>query len=263
MTLLPLILLALIQGVTEFLPVSSSGHLVLFHHLYDGGVSEARWADDLMLDVAVHVGTLLAVLVYFWRDILNMLLLRDRVMIAYLILASLPVIGAGYLLYVTQPELLRSLEVMAWMTLIFGIVLYLADRRPEQYELAKIGWQHALLIGLAQVLALIPGTSRSGITMTAARALGYTRTAAARFALLLSIPALAGAGVLAGKDVIESGDAALTEAVILAAIFAFISALIVIAALMKYLQHFSFTPFAIYRVGLGICLLVFIYAGNL
>ena len=257
-----LLILAVIQGITEFLPISSSGHLVLVHNLL--GDAQAAWEENLMLDVAVHVGTLFAVLIYFHKDILDMLSFRNLSMILRLIIGSIPVVIAGFILHKLQPEFLRSLEIMAWATIIFGILLWVSDRTKKQDKmLQEMSLWDSFLIGCAQCLALVPGTSRSGITMTAGRFLGFSRTESARFSLLLSIVALSGAGVLMGKDIIETGNAALTESVIWAAGLSFLTALGAIAVMMRFLERFSFAPFAIYRVALGIALLAMIYSGML
>lgn len=160
-----------------------------------------------------------------------------------------------------EPSWMLSIEIVAWTTLIFGIILWLADRfKPAERTIEDMSLKHALFIGLAQTLALIPGTSRSGITMTMGRVLGYTRTESAHFSLLLGIIAISGAGLLSGITMIEKHI--LIEAmgmVLLAALLAFISGYIAIALMMKWLERCSFTPFAIYRVILGILLLGFIY----
>ena len=264
MTILHIVVLALVQGITEFLPVSSSGHLALVPVF-------TTWPDQgLVIDVAVHVGTLLAVVLYFWRDIFMMVLglwrfLRGRKdpgasLAGYIILATIPVVVAGYFLNKHYPDALRSLTVIGWATLGFGILLFFADRfgmtlrRVEHLRVSD-----ALLIGLAQILALIPGTSRSGITMTAARLVSMERPDAARFSMLLSIPAILGAGTLKIIELIERGDAQLTIAAFSAAGLAFIAALISIAILMAWLRRSSFTPFVIYRVLLGGGLLAIAY----
>ncbi len=260
MPLLHLAILALVQGITEFLPISSSGHLVMVPLVLD--VPD----QGLTLDVAVHVGTLGAVILYLWRDILEMLVgiartMRGRsdpaaLLAGYLILATLPVIGAGYAFNHYVPGGIRGIEVIGWATLGFGIVLFISDqigmtvRRIEHLRVNDV-----LFIGCAQILALIPGTSRSGICMTAARVLGVERSDAARFAMLLSIPAIAGAGSLKGYELWQSGDAALTTDVFFAAGLAFIAALFTIIGLMAWLRRATFTPFAIYRVILGAALI--------
>jgi len=171
------------------------------------------------------------------------------------------VVAVGFYFKVSGiEEQLRSVEIIAWTTLIFGIVLWIADKIGMTINrLEHMRWGGALFIGLAQVLALIPGTSRSGITMTAARLMGYERADAAQFSMLLSIPVILGAGLLAGIDLQQSGDMALTMDVLLAAGLSFITALIAIAMLMSWLKRSTFTPFAIYRILLGGGLLVWIY----
>ena len=177
-----------------------------------------------------------------------------------MILATLPVIGAGFALNHYYPGGLRSLEIIAWATLGFGVLLYIADgvgmtlRRIEHLEISD-----GLLIGIAQCLALIPGTSRSGITMTVARLLGMERTDAARFSMLLSIPAILGAGALKGYELWKSGDAQLTTDAFTAAGLAFITALIAIALMMAWLRRANFTPFVVYRIVLGLFLLAVAY----
>ena len=269
-----LLILALIQGITEFLPVSSSGHLVLVHTGLNGDAA-GGYTQDRMLDVAVHAGTLIAALVYFRRDIHAMLGYVRRMgrgesddfgrrLLACIMIASLPVIIAGFTLYVAQPAWLRSLEIVAWTTLVFGIVLWLCDRyAPGNKGLETLTWRGALVIGVAQALALIPGTSRSGITMSAGRALGFARTEAARFSMLLAIVAISGASVLSGLDLLQSGNYRLGLDMMLAAFMAAIAGWVAIALLMRWLARASFTPFVIYRILLGGGLLVLIYGGYL
>jgi len=263
--ILHLAILALVQGITEFLPISSSGHLVLVPYAM-------QWQDQgLMLDVAVHVGTLGAVMVYAWREIGMMLtgfwkLLRGRVdqgtrLMLQVILGSIPVVIAGYVIAKYAGGMLRSVEIIGWTTLGFGLLLGLADRIGMTVRrLEHMSYSGALAIGMAQVLALIPGTSRSGITMTMARFLGFERADAARFSLLLSIPAIAGAGTLTGIDLWQSGDISLTRDVLVAIGLSFASALIAITLMMAWLKHAGFMPFVVYRVLLGILLLYLVYA---
>ena len=265
MTTVHIVILALVQGITEFLPVSSSGHLILLPHLF-------RWPDQgLIVDVAVHVGTLGAVVLYLWRDVWRMTTgfgrffvqgrkNPDATLALYVIVATVPVVIAGFAFKRVYPEGLRDLAVVGWATLGFGIVLWAADwigmtvRRIEH-----IGFWDALFIGLSQVLALVPGTSRSGITMTAARLLGMERPDAARFSMILSIPTIVGAGVLEGWELYRLGDAELTADVFLAAALAFATAILTIIVMMAWLQRASFAPFVIYRVGLGLFILGLAY----
>ncbi len=262
MSLFHIVILALIQGITEFLPVSSSGHLVLAHEAI------GKTGYDLTIDVAVHVGTLFAVLLYFRADISRMFFALkgggDKSLAIAIIIGSLPVIIAGFLIHLTGPEWTRSLYLTAWCTLIFGIVLGLADKyAPASKELRKLTIKDALLIGLAQTLALIPGTSRSGITMSAARGLGFSRTESARFSLLLAIVAISGAGALGSIDLIQSGDIDLGLNVVAALVLSFVSGFAAISLMMRWLEKASFMPFVWYRIGLGLLLLGLLYGGVL
>lgn len=262
-----IILLAIIQGVTEFLPVSSSGHLVLTHALIGDGSKDLCWEQNRLMDVAVHVGTLLSVLVYFWKDIISMIggvtNLRSSgfQMALKLGVASVPVIIAGLALSLWEPSFLCMVEVMAWTTLIFGVVLWFADKASTDQTLDGMTFKQAILIGLSQMIALIPGVSRSGITMTSARFLGFSRVDAARFSLLLSIVAISGAGFLTSLDLIEMGNMDLGMDVFIAVILSFIAGWISIALMMKWLSTSTFKPFVIYRIILGLVLLGLIYSG--
>ncbi|MBL6957669.1 MAG: undecaprenyl-diphosphate phosphatase [Rhodospirillales bacterium] len=263
MSLIHIAVLALVQGITEFLPVSSSGHLILVPAV-------AGWPDQgLTIDVAVHVGTLFAVVLYFWRDLWEMLnglgrALRGRRapgarLFGLVVLGTLPLIVAGYFLNIHM-ESLRSLTVIGWTTLGFGVFLYFTDRVGITVRRVEhLGISDVLVIGLAQVLALVPGTSRSGITMSAARLLGMERSDAARFSMLLSIPAILGAGTLKGYELYQSGNADLTLTAVIAAVMAFGAALVTIFALMAWLRRSTFTPFVIYRLVLGGFLLAIAY----
>jgi|TARA_R110002126_G_scaffold20706_2_gene76067 undecaprenyl-diphosphatase len=262
--ILHLAILALVQGITEFLPISSSGHLVLVPYVM-------QWQDQgLMMDIAVHVGTLGAVMVYAWREIGMMLtglwkLLRGRIdqgtrLMLQVIVGSIPVVIAGFMIAKYAGGMLRSVEIIGWTTLGFGLLLGLADRVGMTVRrLEHMSYGSALAIGMAQVLALIPGTSRSGITMTMARFLGFERADAARFSLLLSIPAIAGAGTLTGIDLWQSGDVSLTRDVLVAIGLSFASALVAITLMMAWLKHAGFMPFVVYRILLGALLLYLVY----
>lgn len=264
MTLWHLILLALIQGLTEFLPVSSSGHLVLLPNLT--GLAD----QGQLLDVAVHVGTLAAVILYFWSDVRMGLvgvprMLRGRIDTAgaklafLLMIATIPVVIVGLALHLTGlDDAMRSIAVIGWAMLIFGIVLYWADQRGSQTRQAE-SWntRDAIILGLWQAVALIPGTSRSGITITGARMLGYDRHSAARIAMLMSIPTIAASGVLLGADALVNADMAALRDGAIAAGFAFLAALLALSLMMRLLRSVSFTPYVIYRVALG-CVLLWI-----
>ncbi len=265
MPLLHILVLAVVQGVTEFLPVSSHGHLVLVPVL-------TGWQDQgLTLEVAVHVGSLAAVMLYFRRDLALMALglaglaagRRDEGarLALYLVLATLPIIGPAIVVHqVIGSEAMRQVTVIAWATLGFGLLLLAADRfAPALRRLEQMTLGQALIIGLAQVLALVPGTSRSGITITAARLLGYERRQAARFAMLLSIPTILAAGTVAAWDLARSPSPTLGIDAVIAAGLAFVVALAAITGMMHWLRRATFTPFVVYRCLLGGGLLAWIY----
>ena len=266
MPLFQLILVAIIQGLTEFLPVSSSGHLILLPTLT--GMQD----QGAVIDVAVHVGTLFAVILFFWADVKIAAvgcgrLIRGKVdtqgafLALCLAIATVPVILIGLVLHVTGlSEAMRSLSVIGWTMLIFGIYLYWADQTGAQERTAE-RWsiRHAATMGLWQAVALIPGTSRSGITISAARQLGYCRHDAAKLAMLMSIPTIFASGVLVGTDVAFNANATAARDGAIAAIFAFFAALLALGVMMRLLRSVSFTPYVIYRVILGVVLLTIAY----
>lgn len=260
-----LIVLALVQGLTEFLPISSSGHLNLVHALSD-------WSDQgALIDVAVHVGSLFAVLIYFRRDVralacggLRLLAARfdaEARLFAWLALATLPVLAGGaFLMSKGLVEPLRTAEVVAWANMIFALVLYAVDRTGAlARRLEDTSFWDALAVGFAQVLALIPGVSRAGITITMARHLGYERTEAARFSMLLSIPTILALGLAGGVELAAEGRAAAWSDAAIAAVLSLVAALLSISVMMALLRRMSLTPFVAYRVILGIVLLYWIY----
>ncbi|TGY88933.1 undecaprenyl-diphosphate phosphatase [Marinicauda algicola] len=263
MALFQLFILALVQGITEFLPISSSAHLILVPYV-TGETDQGP-----LIDVMAHVGTLLAVLIYFRRDILAVLagvpgLARGRVapggrLLLLIAAATPPAVIAGGLLYATGwVDALRSPVLIAWATLIFAIPLWLADRYGAHSQtVAVLKWRDAILIGLAQAIAFIPGVSRSGITMTAGRALGLTRTETARFSMLMSIPLIAALGLAAIVELARGGMAAisLSDGAIVAGL-SFVSAYLAIAALMAILERVGFGPFVIYRIALAAAILL-------
>jgi undecaprenyl-diphosphatase len=262
MTLFALILVAVVQGITEFLPVSSSGHLILLPNL-TGQADQGQ-----AIDVAVHVGTLGAVILYFWSDVRiaaggTVRLLRGKVdtrgafLALCLAIATVPVIIAGLILKITGlDDAMRSVTVIGWTMLIFGLVLYWADQTGGNEKRAE-GWtmKDALILGLWQAVALIPGTSRSGITITGARQLGYAREDAARLAMLMSIPTIIASGVLLGAEVVGDADWAILRDAAIGAAFAFVAALLALVLMMRLLKSVSFTPYVVYRVVLGVVLI--------
>ncbi|MCG8690788.1 MAG: undecaprenyl-diphosphate phosphatase [Minwuiales bacterium] len=267
MTLLQIVVLSVIQGITEFLPISSSGHLVLVPAL-------TGWPDQgPLIDVAVHVGTLLAVMLYFWRDMGLLLrgaasLARGRIdpgarLLLLLGVGTVPIVLFGaWLHFGGHSAGLRSAELIGWTMLLFGVVLYWSDRvgsAMQRMETLTLG--QVVVVGLAQALALIPGTSRSGICITAARFLGFERGDAARLAMLLAIPTILAAGLLGGFELWKTESLALGQDALIAAILAFVTALIAIWAMMRWLQRATYTPFVVYRIVLGAGLLIWVYAG--
>lgn len=276
MSTLETIVLALIQGLTEFLPISSSAHLILPSQLFG-------WEDQgLAFDVAVHVGTLLAVIGYFRRDLQQILgawLLSfkgqhstESRLAWQIALATIPAVLIGWLASDVVEQYARSITVIATTTILFGLLLWWADYRsrtplgngtlasqgqPPRSEYA-VTWKQTLIIGLVQAVALIPGTSRSGITMTAALFLGLSRTAAARFSFLLSIPIIVLAGSYEGMKLVKAGDAVDWSTILLGAAISFISALLCIHGFLKLLEKISLLPFVIYRIVLGLGLYLFV-----
>ena len=264
MSIEQILVLAIVQGLTEFLPVSSSGHLILIPAF-------TGWPDQGPLtDVMVHVGSLFAVLAYFWRDVLNLLggaadIIRGRVtshsrMAMYIALATVPALAFGAALkFSGLSDQIRGVAVVAYGAIFFGIVMYIADmigarvKKMQDMTLAP-----AMVIGLAQAVALIPGTSRSGITMTAARFMGFERGEAARFSFLLGIPAITAAGLFTTLEAFETGGGIPADA-LWAAFFTFFAALVAIAFLMAFVKRASFLVFVVYRIGLGLLLLAMLY----
>ena len=260
-----LVTLAIIQGLTEFLPVSSSGHLNLLHLL-------TSWADQgALMDVAVHVGSLCAVMIYFWRDMLMFLgaiwrLARGEItpevrILALLIVASLPIFAVG--LVVIQLDLLdglRTLPVIAWANLVFAIVLLVTDRIGMTIRRVEhITLKDALLVGVAQAVSVIPGASRAGVTVSMARFLGYERRESARLSMLLSIPTILGLGFAIGYELYKSGNLQLQNDAVVAGGLSFAAALLSIWFMMALLKRTTLLPFVIYRIVLGGILLGFIY----
>ncbi|VAW02643.1 Undecaprenyl-diphosphatase [hydrothermal vent metagenome] len=267
MTLLHLFIIATVQGLTEFLPVSSSGHLILIPYV-------TNWPDQgQVIDVAVHIGTLLAVVIYFWRDVAQGFagiprMLTGRIdtpgsRLAFLLMiATIPVIIVGLLLVITDmTDMLRSIKVIGWTMLGFGVLLYWVDQKGATSK-TEHDWtlRHAIIMGLWQAVSLIPGTSRSGITITAARALGYARHDAAKLSMLMSIPTIIASGTLLGIKALADADMAALRAGAIGVIFAFIAALFALSLMMRLLRSVSFTPYVIYRIILGVILLSIAYS---
>jgi undecaprenyl-diphosphatase len=262
-----LILLAIVQGLTEFLPVSSSGHLILLP-MAIGTVDQG-----IVLDVAVHVGTLVAVMMFFRAEVGQLIVGTGHVLTArfgspearltfLLALSTVPVVMAGLVLHATGAmEMMRSVALIGWTMIGFGLLLWWADRTGStERRMADWSLRDALAMGAWQAVSLIPGTSRSGITITASRMLGYDRADGARIAMLMSIPTIIASGALLGVDVVQAADWQLLRQGAVAAAVAFVAAYLALAFMMRLLRSVSFTPYVIYRVVLGSVLLWIAYA---
>lgn len=255
---LQIIVLSLVQGLTEFLPISSSAHLILPSLLTD-------WPDQgLAFDVGVHFGTLVAVVAYFRVELMQMAgsamtypahrtYTPEIDLVLKLGLATLPVLVAGLLGKDFVEAQLRSVPVIATTTIVFGILLWLADRKPGSQEL--LTWGQAIFVGAMQILALIPGTSRSGITITAALLIGLSRTGAARFSFLLAIPTILGAQVLLSLDLFSDAAQQQWPDLICGALFSGIAAYACIHYFIALVERTGMTPYVIYRLFLGTVLL--------
>ena len=265
MTLLQSLILALVQGFTEFLPISSSAHLILPSQVLG-------WPDQgLAFDVAVHLGTLTAVVAYYRRDLLGMMAgalqgAQQRHMNADLrlgllvVLATIPAVVAGVLGKDLIENQLRSAAVIVVTTLGYGVALWVADLTGKRTRtLAQIGWRDALLVGVAQALALVPGTSRSGITITAALFLGYQREQAARFSFLLSIPVIVGAATLKFRDLLESPEAIDWLHLSVGFVVSALTAYLTIVFFLRLLDRLGMLPWVLYRFALGGILLWILY----
>ncbi len=279
MSIFHAVVLALVQGLTEFLPISSTAHLILLPRLTD-------WPDQgLAFDVALNTATWLAVIIYFRRDLvaiiagflMSIVPQRRRAMgrgwrgktrhglggnpggrLAWMIiLGTIPVAVAGFFGHDLVATKLRTIPVVAVSSIVWGLVLYVADRRPGRRDIAGMGWGAAAFIGLAQAIALVPGTSRSGITITAGLFTGLTRSASARFSFLLSIIVGGLAGSMEGLKLVKAGLDTPWAALIVGFVVAFVSAYVVIHLFLKFITRASMTPFVIYRVALGVALLAF------
>ena len=266
MTDMQIILLSLLQGITEFLPVSSSGHLILFSKFTD-------FADQgLVMDVALHIGSIIAVIIYFaptlWEILKGLFKYRfkpnfnnDGCQLFYLlVIATLPVVVCGLLLKYFGTEWLRNTKLIGWNILLYGILLWVIDKVSiTALKIRNLQIKDAFLIGLAQCLALLPGTSRSGVTITMGRFLGLERREAAKFSMLLAIPAILAAGFMAGYHLWQEGNMGQISIVCDAIGYSFVFSLSAIFILMQWLKKWSFLPFVLYRILLGVLLLLDAY----
>mgnify|MGYP001158428213 CR=1 FL=1 len=248
------LILSLIQGITEFLPVSSSSHLILVTKLI------YLKEQSLSIDVSLHIGSFIAVCVYFYKDLYNFT--KNRVLLFKILSSSLPILFIGYLLAETNLiDKFRTVKTIGWTTLIFGILLYISDKFKLENSIEKdLSYKSAIIIGLWQVLALIPGVSRSGITITASRFLNFKRFDSAKISFLLSIPTLGAVSIFGFKNLIESQDLNFSTINLGSMIFSFFFSFLTIKYFLNFIQRFSLNLFIIYRVILGIIILTVAYS---
>jgi len=246
------LILSIIQGISEFIPVSSSAHLLIISRLSDFNVS------NLQLDISLHLGSLLAIILFFRKELIN--IINNKNIFLLIILGSIPLVIVGYIFYSTNLiDQFRNLKVVAWTTLIFGILLYFSDKFELKNKISsELNIKSIIIIGLFQILAIIPGVSRSGIVITASRFLKFDRVESSKIAFYLSIPALAGASVLGFKDVID--DQINFDAIFIFSTSAsFLFSYFTIKYFLIYVKMFSLSFFVIYRIVLSIILFSIIY----
>ena len=251
--MIEIFILSLIQGITEFLPISSSSHLII--------ISEYMSFENqkLEIDVGLHIGSFLAVTIFFRKDILNFV--KNKKLFLKIFISSIPVMIAGYILIkFNLIDQIRNIKVIGWTTLIFGILLYLSDRFDVQKEInSNFNLKSALFVGFIQVLSLIPGVSRSGITITGARFLKFKRYDSAKISFLLSIPTLAAVSIFGLDNLVRSESSNFSFLIISSIILSFLFSFISIKYFLKYIKNFSLNIFVIYRVILGTILLAITY----
>ena len=248
-----ILILSAIQGISEFLPISSSAHLIIVSNLYN------LKSSSLLIDVSLHLGSLLAIIFYFRKDLFD--LRKNQKLLTLIIIGSIPLIIFGYLLYSTDLiHILRDIKVIAWTTLFFAIILFFADQRKTDQNIStNLNIKSILFIGLFQILALIPGVSRAGISITAARFLNFNRVDSSKISFLLSIPALAGASFLGLKDAFEQ-SLDLNYLILTAIILSFLFSYTTVKFFLNYLKKFSLNLFVIYRIIISIILFLIIYS---
>ena len=251
--MIEVLILAIIQGVTEFLPISSSSHLILISNYINFN------NQNLSIDVSLHIGSFLAVITYFFKDIINFF--RDKKLFYKILLSSFPVMIVGYILVKYNfTDTLRNIELIAWTTIIFGILLYVADKFKLQKKINNdLSYKSAIFIGFFQVLSLLPGVSRSGITITAARFLKFERYDSAKISFLLSIPTLGAVSIFGLNNLINSESLEFSFLNLLSITLSFIFSLITIKFFLSFIQKFSLKIFVIYRIFLGLILLYLSY----
>ena len=251
--MIEIFILSLIQGVTEFLPVSSSSHLILTSKFLDFN------NQSLSIDVSLHIGSFLAVIIYFYGDITNFF--KNKILFLKIFISSIPVILVGFFLSESgMIEKIRNLETISWTTIIFGILLYISDKfKLEKNIDNNFTYKSAIFIGFFQILSLVPGVSRSGIAITAARLLNYKRIDAAKISFLVSIPILGAVSFFGLKNMILSDDIYFTKLNFISIFISFVFSYITIKFFLRYINKFSLNIFVYYRILLGLVLLMLMY----
>ena len=251
--MIEIFILSIIQGITEFLPISSSSHLIL--------MSEYLNFDDqsLAVDVSLHIGSFLAVIVYFYKDMINFF--ENKILFLKIIVSSLPTMIIGFFLVKSGLiDKIRNLELIAWTTVIFGVLLFISDRfKLDKSVNNNFSFKDAIFVGLLQILSLIPGVSRSGIAITAARLLNFKRVDAAKVSFFLSIPILGAVSFFGLNNLIFSENTYFTKLNLFSIILSFVFSILTIKYFLKYINKFSLNIFVIYRIFLGVGLLALAY----
>ena len=251
--MIEILILSIIQGITEFLPISSSSHLILVSEYFDFK------NQGLSVDVSLHVGSFLAVIIYFYKDIINFY--RNKILFLKIFISSIPIMIIGFFLVETNYiEKIRNIETIAWTTVIFGILLYISDQSELEKNIQNnFSFKSAILIGILQVFSLVPGVSRSGIAITAARILRFERIDATKISFLLSIPILGAVSFFGIKNIIFSEDFYFTKINLIAVLLSFSFSLVTIKFFLKFISKFNLNLFVYYRIILGLFLLILAY----
>ena len=248
-----ILILAAIQGISEFLPVSSAAHLIIVSKYY------AFTNQSLLIDICLHLGSLIAIIFYFRNDLFNFI--KNKNFLMKIIIGTIPIIPLGFILYQTKLIYqLRNLEIIGWTSLIFAILLYVSDKSKITKKIdTAFTNKSALFIGLFQILSLIPGVSRTGITITSGRLLGFNRFDSAKISFFLSIPTLAAASLFGVNTIYKEGSAELNFLAIIAVIFSFIFSYITIALFLNFIKKFNLNIFIVYRIILSLLILTIVY----
>ena len=248
-----ILILSAVQGISEFLPISSVAHLVLISKYY------VFVNQNLLIDICLHLGSLLAIIIYFRNDLFNFI--KNKNFLIRILIGTLPIVPVGYIFYQTGIiDQIRNLEVIGWMSLIFGILLYISDKTKIEKKIeTEFSNRSAIIIGLFQVLALIPGVSRAGITITSGRLLGFNRFDSAKISFFLSIPTLLAASILGVYNIYKEGSSELNFLAIIAVIFSFAFSYLTIAIFLNFIKKFSLKIFVIYRIVISLLILSIVY----